>query len=199
MYKILTVEDQTILRETLENNLRSTQKYKILPGISDARKAADACLKSEPDLILMDIWTDSNANGIDATKEIKETFPDVKVVIMTGIMEDNYIQAAKRAGADSFVYKNVQLDQLINVIDSTLAGYHIFPDVHKAAASALSFSNRETEVLRYLSKGDSIDTIARELYVAPSTVRTYTKRLMDKTKCDSIAKLIVYAITHGYV
>ena len=83
-----------------------------------------------PDIVLMDICTENNSSGITYCGKLKEKYPDIKVIIMTGMPDVNFIRMARENNADSFIYKNISKDSLISVIKNTLEGYSMYPDVN---------------------------------------------------------------------
>ena len=127
MIKILIVEDQTILRDALCINLNTIDGFEVVGGISNADIALHTCKKLKPDLVLMDICTENNSSGLQATKEIKQHLPHIKVIIMTAMPEITFVNRAIEAKADSFIYKNIDLTTLVIAIKNTLEGYSIFP------------------------------------------------------------------------
>ena len=126
MKRIIVVEDQGILRDSISYQLDKNE-YEVIQKLANAKDAYEACKNYNPDLVLMDVYTEDGNNGIDAAKQIKKDFPNIKVIIMTGLPEISSIKKAKDANVDSFIYKNTSGSELLSIISSTLSGYHIFP------------------------------------------------------------------------
>lgn len=109
MITIVIVEDQGILRESLACTLNLQEDMQVARALSDAADALDVVRETNANLALLDVCTENGSSGIAAAKQIREACPDTKIVIMTGMPEITFIEQAKLAGADSFVYKNVEL------------------------------------------------------------------------------------------
>ena len=127
MIRVLIVEDQAILRESLARSVGDQPDMTVVAAIADASEALDVALRERPDMILMDVCTEHDSNGIVAAARIKEQLPECRIIIMTGMPEITFVDQAREAGVDSFVYKNVGIDELFAVMRSTLAGYCTFP------------------------------------------------------------------------
>lgn len=127
MIRVLIVEDQAILRESLARSVGDQPDMAVVSAIADASEALGVALRERPDMILMDVCTEHDSNGIVAAARIKEQLPECRIIIMTGMPEITFVDQAREAGVDSFVYKNVGIDELFAVMRSTLAGYCTFP------------------------------------------------------------------------
>ena len=138
MIRVLIVEDQAILRESLARSVGDQPDMTVVAAIADASEALGVALKERPDMILMDVCTEHDSNGIVAAARIKEQLPECRIIIMTGMPEITFVDQAREAGVDSFVYKNVGIDELFAVMRSTLAGYCTFPKRPMASQAAVS-------------------------------------------------------------
>lgn len=112
MIRVLIVEDQAILRESLARSVGDQPDMTVVSAIADASEALGVALKERPDMILLDVCTEHDSNGIVAAARIKEQLPECRVIIMTGMPEITFVDQAREAGVDSFVYKNVGIDEL---------------------------------------------------------------------------------------
>lgn len=200
MIKILIVEDQTILRDALSLNLNGVEDFKVVGGISDASIALHTCERLKPDLILMDICTENNSSGLEATLKIKEKYPEIKVIIMTAMLEVTFVERAKDALADSFIYKNIDLNSLIVTIKNTMEGYSVFPNksIPKLPNDA-ELTKKELEILRLICEAKSRKEISQILYLSEGTIKAYISVILQKTGYDSISKLAIYALSNGYI
>ncbi len=200
MIRILIVEDQVILRESLSAALDTRPDMQVVAGIGNAELALAAVRAHDVDVVLMDVCTEHDANGISATRAIKRDFPQVKVVIMTGMPEITFIDQAKSAGADSFVYKNVGTAELAAIITSTAEGYSTFPHAHASMLSgAAKLSDTEIAILRCVCEGKSRKEIACDLYMSEGTVKRRISEILAKTGYDSILRLAVHAVASGLI
>ena len=148
----------------------------------------------------MDICTENNSSGLQATKEIKQHLPHIKVIIMTAMPEITFVNRAIEAKADSFIYKNIDLTTLVIAIKNTLEGYSIFPtkSIPKLPNDA-ELTPKELEILRLICEAKSRKEIAKILYLSEGTIKAYISTILQKTGYDSISKLAIYALSNGYI
>ena len=201
MKKILLVEDQALVREALFRALIDSGQFEVTHSIADSSLAVRYIQDTLPDLVLMDISTLDHHSGIDATADIKRLYPDVKVMLMTGLPEVTFIERARKAGADSFVYKDVSMTQLFEAIDATINGQSVYP--HESAQQSFpdyfNLTDREREILLLVCDGYTRLEIADHFGLTENTVKTHFSNLMSKTGFPSISKLAIYAVTSGFI
>lgn len=187
--KIMIVEDQTILRDTLKRYFEEEGDWYVSSTLGNANEAVSYCKFNPPDLILMDVFTENDANGLLAAKEIKEKYPHIKIVIMTGFPDVTFIETAKEYGVDSFVYKDSSLKEMESVLEKTLEGEKIYPRERNFEVDDhhVSFSKRELEILRYCCMGLTRKQIARRLTLQESTVKTHIRNMLVKTGFSSVS------------
>lgn len=128
MVNVLIVEDQRMMRETMEYYIRQSENYCLAASVANASYAEECCAGSPIDLILMDICTEDNASGFAATEKIKARFPHVKVLIVTSLLDYDCIKTARKVGADSIWFKDASREELMAVVDRTVNGESVFPD-----------------------------------------------------------------------
>ena len=144
--------------------------------------------------------TENDSSGIVAAASIKEAHPDVRVVIMTGMPEITFVEQARAAGVDSFVYKNVGTAELIAVIRSTMEGYSTFPRPQSNALSgAAALTQTEIDILRLVCETKTRKEIAQELYLSEGTVKRHISEILAKTGYDNILRLAVHAVASGLI
>lgn len=198
MKKIIVVEDQGILRDSISYQLDKNE-YEVIAKLSDANLAYDSAKRYMPDLILMDIYTENGNSGLDAAMRIKKDFPNIKIIIMTGLPEISSIKKAKEANVDSFIYKNTSGSELLSIISSTLNGYHIFPQEENNQFNEFGLTKRELEILQLICNGLDQKEISDKLYLSINTIKTHISSLLSKTGFDSVHKLAIYAVSKGYI
>ena len=200
MIRVLIVEDQAILRESLARSVGGQPDMTVVAAIADASDALDVVLKERPDMILMDVCTEHDSNGIVAAARIKEQLPECRVIIMTGMPEITFVDQAREAGVDSFVYKNVGIDELFAVMRSTLAGYCTFPKPPESIFSGTAaLDDVELSILRLACEGKSRREIAAELFMSEGTIKRRISEILSKTGYDNIMRLAVHAVTEGSI
>lgn len=203
MFNVMVVEDQAMPRQLFESFIKNSPDYQLVYSIKNADMADIYCEKSRIDLILMDICTQMNASGLEAAKRIKERHPEIKIIIVTSMPEVSYIKRAKAAGADSFWYKEISEQSIIELMDKTMAGESVYPDSTPVVPFGLTdsenFTEREFDVLRELTSGDTNAQIGERLGMSKNTVRDYIQTMLEKTGFRSRTELAVKARESGIV
>ena len=188
------VEDQKMIRDILCSYVENDPDYMLYESFSDASKAVDYCLNNDVNLILMDVRTEHGESGLKAAKEIKEQKPEIKIVIVTSLIDTQVLADAKRY-ADSLWYKDASQEELMSVVKRTMEGEHVFPDAPPSAeigfAKTTDFTKKEIQVLRYLVQGLSYNEIAKQLHVEPVTVQYHVTNMLQKTGFDNKLKLAI--------
>lgn len=204
MSKIIIIEDQTMLLEMIKKTIEEETSFEVVAQDSDANNVIELCSKYYPNLVLMDICTENNSSGITNCGKLKEKFPDIKVIIMTGMPDVNFIKLAKENHADSFIYKNISKDSLISVIKNTLEGYSMYPDINshkdlKKSEFLNELSDKELEVLTLYCKYLDRQEVADKLDISMSTLKTHITNILQKTNYDSLSKLAIYCVSNGFI
>ncbi len=198
--RIVIVEDQTILRESLAHAIDSQADMNVVGKLADAALAPDAAIRLKADLVLMDVCTENDSSGIAATRKIKQERPEIKVIVMTGMPEVTFIDQSKEAEADGFVYKNIGTDDLMGIIRSTMDGYSTFPRHASGMFSGASaLTDIEMEILRLVCKTKTRKEIASALYLSEGTLKRHISEILAKTGYDNILRLAIHAVASGAV
>ena len=209
MIRILVVDDQILFRDALAKLINSQSDMRVVSTASEAKDALSYCEKTSPDLVLMDVLTDpvpvnlydsGGPTGIVITSQIRQKFPRIKVIVMTGLSEISVFDAAKKSGAHSFIYKNISDEQFLSTIRNTMEGYNTFPDKLPAQLPfPVSFSDREMKVLRLFCQGKTRAEVAGELCISEALVKAIVTSLLNKTGFDSVLRLAVYMTSSGLI
>jgi DNA-binding NarL/FixJ family response regulator len=197
--KIIIVEDQTLLRDSLEQVISQQNDMEVVAVASDASDAPELCRKLKPDLVLMDVVTKNNSNGITFTAQIRNDFPDIKIVIMTALPEITFIDEAKKAGAHSFIDKDMGNEYFFFVLRSTIKGNGIYPGPENRAHFASQFTEKEIAVIRLVCQGKTRDEMAKELGLSESSLGRHITAILDKSGFDNIMKFAIYAVGQGLI
>ena len=196
--KILIVEDQALARTYLCSCVEKCRDCEVAGTLPQADAALYRCGEGHIDLILMDICTESDSDGLTAAESIKKSYPMIKIVIVTSMLEGRFLDRAKKIGADSFWYKDSPSGDLVSVIEGTLSGKRFWPDsvpaVRLGNTLSCELSDREMETLRLLCEGKTNAEIAVKLNVAESSVRTYINRMLEKTGYTNRNRLMIAAV-----
>lgn len=201
--KVMIVEDDPMARKLIEIFVSDNKNYEIVHSIESAAMAEIYCMTSPVDLILMDVCTAMNANGLDASEKIKKQFPDIKIIIITSQPECSFIDRAHEVGVDSFWYKEPTAENLISTMDRTMAGECIYPTstplLKLGDALSVNFTDREIEVLRQLAGGEPDAEIAKNLNITVRTVKSHIQSMREKTGFRNRTELAVRARESGFV
>ncbi|MBQ4443226.1 MAG: response regulator transcription factor [Clostridia bacterium] len=202
-YKVLIVEDQDIPRELFEIYVRASERFEHLLSTSNASAALAVCRNNQVDLVLMDVMTELEHSGLDAAEEIKRQFPHIKIIVVTSMPEYSWLSRARAIGVDSFWYKDGQKNSLLDVMERTMAGERIYPDetplIRIGNATNHEFTERELDVLKELTTGDTNAEIAERLFISVATVKSHIQHLMEKTGFKTRTELVSEARGLGIV
>ena len=202
-YNVLIVEDQAMPRELFEIYINSSDKFNHLLSVDNASEALSVCKNNKVDLILMDVMTAIGSSGLDAAEEIKKEFPEIKIVIVTSMPEYSWLERARNIGVDSFWYKDGQKESILDVMERTMAGENIYPDetplIHIGNTTNHDFTERELEILKELTTGDTNTAIAERLHISLPTVKSHIQHLMEKTGFKTRTELVSEARSIGIV
>lgn len=200
-YKVLIVDDQAMPRQLFESFVAASDRYELIASLDSAKVADFYCSGGKVDLIIMDVVMNDDMSGLDAAARIKKTYPKVKIIIVTSMPDSAFLKRAREIGVDSFWYKEVQEAPMLEVMDRTMAGEHIFPDsppvTQLGLAKSTEFTERELDVLRLLADGLTDKEIGDKLHMSLPTVRYHVSNLITKTGLSSRTELAVNAVKSG--
>ena len=203
MIRVLIVEDDPMARQLLEIYVEKSGSYTLAQSVESAAFAELCCRAQQVDLILMDVCTALNASGLEAAEKIKREFPYIKIIIITSQPECSFLDRAQAAGVDSFWYKSGTAEDLVAVMDRTMAGEQVYPDstppLQLGDVTSDLLSDRELEVLRELVAGEPDATIAEKLHMSLRTVKAHIQSMRDKTGFRNRTELAVRAREIGLV
>ena len=199
MIKILIVEDQKILLDGLASTLSTIEDFEVVGKLTDIAESIDFLKKNEVDLLLTDIRTENGNNSLNFIGDIKKNHPKINIVVMTSLPEISFAERAKANGADSFVYKNISLDEMASIIKSTHSGYNVFPEVNKNESGFNTLSKQELRVLRLYCEGFDRAEIADAMSISENSVKFHIRNMLEKTQFASMSRLAIYAISNNLI
>lgn len=203
MINVLIVEDDPMAKKLMEIFISSSEKYQLAPSLSNAAMAELYCAANPVDLILMDVVTAMDSNGLEAAGKIKKRFPDIKIIIITSLPEYSYIARAREIGVESFWYKEPKAEALVDIMDRTMNGESVYPDntpvMQLGAVFSDAFTKRELQVLKEVVNGKTDAAIAETLHLSIYTVKQYIQKIREKTKFANRTELAVRARESGIV
>ena len=186
MVNVMIVEDQKLVRSILESYIKKEEGYELLSSIPGADRAADICDACRIDLILMDVQTERRENGLAAVEKIKASHPEIKIVVVTSLVDCEVLRRAREAGADSLWYKDTDEELLMEAVRRTMAG-------EVGTARSTEFTNAEMKVLRCLVRGMSYGAIAGALGIEVTTVKYHVSNMLQKTNLENKLQLAITA------
>ncbi len=203
MKYVIVVEDQRMPRENMERIIKELDGYELIMSLTAAEFAPFQCERNHVDLVLMDVCTVGKKDGIEAAAEIKKKFPETKIIIVTSMIEESYLRRAKEAKADSFWYKDISKETLIEVIERTMAGEKLFPDstpeVKIGMADSAELTPTEIKVLRLVCEGMEYSEIAEILGTKVSTTKTHVARILAKTGYANKTRLAIAVTKKNFI
>jgi NarL family two-component system response regulator LiaR len=204
--KVMIVDDHAVVRSGLSAFLLA---FDDLDHVGDATGGADAvskCTSLRPDVVLMDLVM-PGVDGAEATRRIKEACPEVQVIALTSYKEDDLVQGALKAGAISYLLKNVTADELAEAIRGAHAGRStLAPEAAQVLIKAATepaqdegLTARELEILRLMVHGDSNPDIAEKLFVSRSTVKFHVSNILMKLGTATRTEAVAVAVQRRLV
>ncbi len=209
--RILLADDHTILREGIKVLLNRERDMEIVAEAEDGAQALEQVRSVKPDVVVMDISM-PKIGGLEVTREITETFPDVKVVILTMHDNEEYLVQALKSGAKGYVLKEAAATDLAEAIRAVVRGdAYLYPAVARKLVddyvnrvrtiktASESLTPREREVLKLVAEGHTNKEIADYLGISVKTVENHRANLMRKLDLHDRTELARYAIKIGLV
>lgn len=207
---ILLADDHQIVRQGLRQILEVQDDLRVLGEAADGYAAVDLCERLRPDIILMDIWM-PHLSGVDATRRIKKSVVETKVLILSMHKARTYVEQVLRAGASGYLLKDMGASEVVSAIRAVRDGQcYLSPSITQQVLDALAkpgsaetpadvLTDREREVLQNIAEGLSSKEIAGLLGVSLKTIEAHRANLMDKLGIHKVSGLVRFAIREGLV
>jgi DNA-binding NarL/FixJ family response regulator len=212
--RILLVDDHILFRKGIANLIASQDDLEVVGEAGDGREALKKARELMPDLILMDIAL-PEVSGREATRAIKDEMPYVKIVMLTVSERDSDLFEAIRSGADGYLLKDLEPEQLFKLCRGVFRGeaplsplmaakiLREFSSLAQAQLEAIGPANnitpREMEVLQLVVKGKTNKEIAESLCVTESTVKNHLRNILAKLHLKNRVQAAAYAVREGLV
>ena len=203
MLRVLIADDHAIVRKGLRQLLLEEYPFAFIDEVQDAETLIAKLVTCEWDVIVCDLSMPGRS-GLEALEQIKETCPDLPVLIMSIYPEDQYALRVLKGGASGYLNKESIHKELIPAIKTVKLGKKfITPAIAEILAESLNsdtvekhelLSNRELDVFKLIASGKSITEIAEQLSLGTTTISTYRSRILDKMQMHTNADLTRYAI-----
>jgi NarL family two-component system response regulator LiaR len=205
--RVMIVDDHTMVRRGLEAFLKAKADLELVGEARDGCEALQVCEHVQPDVILMDLVMPS-MGGADATRTIRERWPQVQVIALSSFDEKELVQEALQAGAISYLLKNVSVDDLAEAIRAAYAGRPtLAPEATQVLIQTASqeptpghdLTPREREVLILMVEGLNNPQIAERLTISRSTARAHVSNILSKLGVSNRAEAITLALRRKLV
>jgi len=207
--RVILADDHAIVRHGLSKLLQQ-EGIEVVAQAQDGHSTVELTRELSPDMVIMDIGM-PDLNGIEATRQIVQESPQVKVIGLSMHSGKKFVIEMLRAGASGYLLKDCALEELTIAVQTVAEGkMYLSPAItdvvvenyvrnatEKSRSAFSLLSQREREVLQLMAEGKTTKQIARHLHISPKTVEGHRLRLMTKLKLDSVAQLTKYAIQEG--
>lgn len=211
--KILIADDHALFRDSLRSLLEA-RGMEVVGEAADGKEAIELTRRLDPEVVLMDL-TMPGVDGLTATKQISEEFPEVQVVVLTASDEDSNLFEALKVGAKGYILKDLEADRFFPLLEGVVRGE---PALTPALARKVldeyarprtsnrerqdpdALTGRELEILELMVEGiTSNRKLARELGVSENTVKFHVRNILDKLHLHNRAQVVGYALRHQLV
>ncbi len=210
--KVLIADDHTLFRQGLVGMMETREDFvQVIGAAATGREAVQLAEQLQPDIILMDIYM-PDGNGLQATREIRERFPTIKVVMLTSSESDEHLYEAVQLGASGYLLKNLDAAQLFELLGGVMRGEaamtpemasRLLKGIAKRSANpdqgVDALTERELIVLRLVAVGASNSEIADKLYISVNTVKTHIRNILDKLQLENRTQAATFAMDRGLI
>lgn len=209
MLKVLLVDDHEVVRLGIKSLLSHYPQFEVVAEAGTADEAVRQATEFQPDVVVMDIRLPGK-NGIEATREIAQQYPNTKVIMLTSYAEDELLFDAIAAGASGYVLKQIGSNELVNALEKIGRGeslvdpalmQKVFARVREASRKAedeafATLSDQELKILALVAKGKTNKEIAEAVFLSEKTVRNYVSSILSKLNLSTRAEAAAYAVEH---
>jgi DNA-binding NarL/FixJ family response regulator len=204
--RVVVIDDHEIVRAGINALLGRDGDIQLVGSASTGEEGIELVVQTQPDVAVVD-YSLPEMSGIEVCERIVASMPRTAVIVLTTYLNDEVILRSVEAGAQAYVYKDVEATELKRairavtkgetVLDPKVAGRVVNWANKRRIVGAQGLSSQETEVLRCVTRGMTNFAIAEHLQVSENTVKTYLRRIMDKLDCHSRSEAAAIAARKG--
>jgi NarL family two-component system response regulator LiaR len=209
MIRVVFVDDHEMVRIGVSSYLSAQPDIEVVGEADDGKKGVELALELRPDIILMDLVM-KEMDGIEATRQIIEQWPEAKIIIVTSFLDDEKVYPALEAGATSYMLKTSKAGEIANAVRNTYRGQSVLePEVTGKMMVKMRQKNthlpheeltaRELEILLLMGQGKANQDIADELFIALKTVKTHVSNILSKLNVQDRTQAVIYAFKHSLI
>jgi len=211
--RLLLADDHAIVRRGLQLFLKTQPDFELVGEAATGHEVLERAAELAPDIVLMDLHMPV-MDGIEATRQLLTSHPDVKVIVLTSFSDHDHVLPAVKAGARGYLLKDIEPDELAQAIRRVHAGK---VELHPEAAGLLmeqianpegtapvgsetpfdELTARERDVLRLIASGLSNKEIAAALFITEKTVKTHVSHILEKLGLSDRTQAAILAVKHG--
>jgi DNA-binding NarL/FixJ family response regulator len=204
-YTIVLADDHALFRKGVKKIIEEVADLEVVGEVKDGLEILEFLKKNSPDMVILDISM-PNLRGLEAAREIKGLYPQVKILLLTMHKKRDFLQQGLEAGVDGFLVKEDADTELLEAVRSIRRGEKFYSPLLSSRLADLAsrrgekdpLTKREKEVAKLLAEGKSSKEIAKLLYISIYTVRRHRDNIMKKLDLKGLADLVRYAMDQGY-
>ena len=205
-YTIVLADDHAMFREGIRKIIERIEDVSVSAEVNDGLELLELLKNSRPNMVILDISM-PNLRGLEAIREIKKSYPQVKILVLTMHKKREFIRQALRDGADGFLLKEDAGGELIRAVRAIRKGGMYLSPLLSSVLTSLALEEdkteiltmREREVIKLIAEGKRTKEIAEALFISPYTVRRHRSNIMEKLNLNNLADLVKYAISQTYI
>ena len=205
--KILIADDHQLFNDGMKMMLSAEDNLQVVGQVFSGKDVLDAVHRLQPHVVLLDINM-PHLNGLEAADKLLKSYPDVRIIMLTMYSDRKFVEDCQRLGVPGYILKNSGVDEVLNAIDTVLAGKRYYdpkltrsttPNQHADDSFQRQFqlTKREIEIIGLVGQSFTADEIAEKLFLSVATVKTHRNNINLKLGINKPADLVKFAVEHG--
>ncbi len=205
--RVVIVDDHTVVRSGLGAVLDSSEGMELVGEAGNGEEAIKVCERLHPDVVLMDLQM-PKMDGVEATRIIHERWPEIHIIALTCYKEKEYVEGVLKAGATSYLLKNISAEELVSAINKVImdqpslspeAAQVLIQTMNNPTQPGADLTDREREILGLMVEGKSNSEISKSIFITQATVKYHVSNILSKLGVGSRTEAVVLAIKNNLV